>query len=442
MNSRGYLQRLLPFLVLSGTNLSAWKSWAAPVAPVTAEDRPAAFPELHHDMHHSGGVQQLVMVDQIEYRHEALHPSGGADAHGWIGTDARRLWLSLDVRDNDHEDLTGWFKAHYGRSVSAWWELLRRLMSRLLVATACVVASHGWTHAAPLEEHVLPAENIDLLDRMHITSVDSEQTLIEVARQHGIGQEEIRNANPMVDRWRPRLGSRVIIIGQRLLPTRQREGIVINLPEFRLYYFPKPASGAAHATVITVPISVGRMDWKTPLGQTRIVSKQKDPSWTPPESIRAEHAADGEILPKVVPPGPDNPLGGYALRLGIPGYLIHGTDKEFGVGMQVTHGCMRLLPEHVEALFGMVSPGTSVRLMNQPIKLGWGEKGLYLEVHPALEEEGYDLETELVQTRERIDQELAAWPELALDESQLATSLIEKTGLPVLISRPVPGFGG
>ncbi|MGB0126441.1 MAG: L,D-transpeptidase family protein, partial [Rhodocyclaceae bacterium] len=268
-----------------------------------------------------------------------------------------------------------------------------------------IAASAALTGPAPVERYILSKLQSDLVgETRSVTVDDAEQTLLDIAREQGIGQEEILNANPGVDRWLPRIGSEIIIPGKRLLPEGVRSGIVINLPEYRLYYFPQPAKTKASpratkrssppeakktgpSEVLTFPISVGRMDWQTPLGVTRVASKQKDPSWTPPASIRAEHAADGEELPQVVPPGPENPLGAYALRLGIAGYLIHGTDKQFGVGMRVTHGCMRLLPEHIEALFRLVPVGTPVRLMNQPIKLGWGPDGLYLEAHPPLEED-------------------------------------------------------
>lgn len=309
-------------------------------------------------------------------------------------------------------------------------------MFLVLVLAGLSAAAHG--NPAPLERHPLPARGLDLLDQMRVMSVDGKETLVEVARQQGIGQEEIRNANPTVDRWRPAPGSTVILVGRRLLPPAERKGIVINLPEFRLYYFPKPASSAAPSEVITVPISVGRMDWKTPLGLTRIASKQKDPSWIPPESIREEHAADGEILPRVVPPGPDNPLGAYALRLGIPGYLIHGTDKEFGVGMQVTHGCMRLLPEHVEALFALVPVGTPVFLMNEAVKFGWGADGLYVEAHPRLEEDVRALELEYAAAVTRAESLLAEHPGLVLDTALLSTTIVERTGLPVRISTRSP----
>ena len=287
----------------------------------------------------------------------------------------------------------------------------------------------------PLERHPLPEDGVDLLDGMYITTVDHEQTLLDVAREQGIGQEEIRNANPLVDRWLPTPGTPVIILGRRLLPDARREGIVINLSEYRLYFFPKAGTASAQSEVITVPISVGRMDWKTPIGLTRIAAKQKDPAWVPPASIRAEHAAEGDILPPVVPPGPDNPLGAFAMRLAIPGYLIHGTDKAFGVGMQVTHGCMRLLPEHIEALFHQVPVGTPVHLMNEPIKLGWGQAGLFLEVHPPLEEDVRPYDIEIDETLARIRTALTDRPELSMDTALVSTLIIEKSGLPTLITR-------
>jgi len=295
--------------------------------------------------------------------------------------------------------------------------------------------AHG--QPAPVERYVLPKPGSHLVGKVRSEIVRDEQTLLDIAREQGVGQEEILNANPGVDRWLPRPGSEVIIPGRRLLPEAPRKGIVINLPEYRLYYFPEPTKKSSPREVITFPISVGRMDWKTPLGLTRIASKQKDPSWTPPASIRAEHEADGEILPKVVPPGPDNPLGAYALRLGISGYLIHGTDKEFGVGMRVTHGCMRLLPEHIEALFRLAPVGTPVRLMNQPIKLGWGPDSLYLEVHPPLEEDDRPVELLIAETFEEIERRLISRPDLTLDEAAVKLAVIEKSGLPVAITRPL-----
>lgn len=213
-----------------------------------------------------------------------------------------------------------------------------------------------------------------------------EDTLSDIGRRYGIGYEEMISANPGVDPWLPGAGTHVVIPAQYVLPDAPREGIVINLPEHRLYYFP-PVKNRAKPQVVTYPISVGKMDWTTPLGLTRIVDKRTHPSWNPPESVRAEHEADGHPLPKIVPPGPDNPLGDYAMRLAIPGgaYLIHGTNKPVAVGMPVTHGCIRMFPEDIEEFFSMVPVNTAVRIVHQPLKMGWSGDVLYMEVHPPLE---------------------------------------------------------
>ncbi len=231
----------------------------------------------------------------------------------------------------------------------------------------------------------LPAEG-DLIGEYAEVRATHDDTLIDIARSQGLGYEEVVNANPGVDPWLPGEGTLVRLPLRRVLPDAPREGIVVNLPEHRLYYFPPAKAGEARV-VVTYPVSVGKMDWATPLGLTKIEKKIKDPAWYPPESVRMEHAARGDILPKMIPAGPDNPMGLYAMRLAIPGgaYLIHGTNKPAGVGMQVTHGCMRLYPEHIEELFKMVAVDTPVRLVNQPHKVGWSDGHLYVEVHPPLE---------------------------------------------------------
>jgi len=247
----------------------------------------------------------------------------------------------------------------------------------LLLALAGVTAQ-----AATLP---LPADG-DLVGDYAEVAATSDDTLSDLARRFGLGYEEVVNANPDVDPWLPGAGTVVRLPLRRVLPAVPREGIVVNLPEHRLYYFPAARNGEPRV-VVTYPVSIGKMDWSTPLGLTRIAAKIKDPPWYPPESVRTEHAAHGDILPKMVPPGPDNPLGLFAMRLAIPGgsYLIHGTNKPAGVGMQVTHGCMRLYPEHIEELFRMVAVDTPVRLVNQPHKVGWSDGRLYVEVHPPLE---------------------------------------------------------
>ncbi|MBT77706.1 MAG: L,D-transpeptidase family protein [Gammaproteobacteria bacterium] len=218
----------------------------------------------------------------------------------------------------------------------------------------------------------------------HVTAVYAD-TLIDIARVHKLGYEEIRLANPGVDAWLPGEGTDIRLPTQFILPNAGRTGIVLNIAEYRMYYY---FEINGDKQVRTFPISIGRMDWETPLGHASIVKKLKNPSWYPPQSIRDEWAADGRKLEAYVPPGANNPLGNHALRLSIPGYLIHGTNRPAGVGMRVTHGCIRMFPEDIKWLFAQVSVNTPVQIVNQPFKMGWSGDDLYLEVHPPLAEGG------------------------------------------------------
>ena len=230
----------------------------------------------------------------------------------------------------------------------------------------------------------IPADGSDVIGEISVTTATFDDTLLDIARRHGVGYQDIVRANPGVNVWVPGDGTDVILPTQFVLPPGPREGIVLNLAEYRLYYFPQPAPGET-AQVITYPISIGRQDWETPIGVTKIVAKAVNPSWYPPQSVREEHAAEGRPLASVVPPGPDNPLGKHAMRLGLPGYLIHGTNKPAGVGMRVTHGCLRMFPEDIESLFDLVNVNTRVRIINEPVKIGWRGEELVMEVHPVLE---------------------------------------------------------
>ncbi len=234
------------------------------------------------------------------------------------------------------------------------------------------------------EVYDLPAAGNDVIGAVTFATSRADDTLLDIARRHGLGYEDIIRANPNVDAWLPGEGTRIVLPTRFILPPGKRSGIVLNLAEYRLYYFPASAKGEA-PVVLTYPISIGRMDWETPLGMTRVVSKVRNPSWYPPDSVRAEHLADGDPLPRIVPAGPKNPLGNFAMRLGLPGYLIHGTNRPSGVGMRVTHGCIRMFPEDIEYLFEQIPVNTPVRIINEPVKFGWDGDELLLEVHRTLE---------------------------------------------------------
>ncbi len=230
----------------------------------------------------------------------------------------------------------------------------------------------------------LPPEGYDVIGSVSTITARYEDTLVDIARRHGLGYTDVVLANPGVDVWVPGEGTEIILPNRFVLPPGPRQGLVLNLAEYRMYYFPKPRAGEP-AYVYTYPMSIGRMDWETPLGRTNIVAMARNPAWYPPQSVRDEHAADGDPLPRVVPPGPQNPLGTRALRLGLPGYLIHGTNRPAGVGMRVSHGCVRMFPEDIEFLFEHIAVNTPVRIINVPVKIGWDGEALVAEVHPLLE---------------------------------------------------------
>ncbi|HFD78872.1 MAG TPA: LysM peptidoglycan-binding domain-containing protein [Gammaproteobacteria bacterium] len=288
-------------------------------------------------------------------------------------------------------------------------------------------------HGADAEILTQPPRDVDVVGRIRTVTARAEDTLLDIARRNDIGQDEILEANPDVDRWLPGAGTKVVIPSRYVLPNAERKGIILNAPEMRLYYF-RPGHDGEPPVLETYPVSVGRMDWNTPVGTTRVVKKVRDPSWHPPESIRKEAEAKGESLPEVVPAGPDNPLGRYAMRLGIPGYLIHSTNKPFGVGMRVTHGCVRMYPEDIEKLFPEVPTGTPVQIVNQPVKLGWLFDTLYIEVHPPLEEDDKGYEGLLQLAMDQLNRMWEKRP-FRLDVPALKQAVRARSGMPVAIGQ-------
>src|ERR1700693_2173996 len=274
----------------------------------------------------------------------------------------------------------------------------------LLWSLSCVglMAAPAWANVYPL-----PADGSSVVGADETMQTVYEDTLPDLAHRFSLGYYEIIRANPGVDVWLPGAGRKLVLPGRRILPAGAREGLVVNLPEHRLYYYPKP-HGREKPVVITYPVSIGKMDWRTPLGATAVIAKIRNPAWYPPESIRKEHAENGDPLPKVVGAGPDNPLGNFALRLGAGHgeYMIHGTNNPTAVGMSVTHGCIRMYPEDVAALFAIVPVGTTVRLVNEPVKVAWVAGELLLEAHPPVDEEGQSVEPDLQVLSAKLDHAL------------------------------------
>ncbi|AJE21783.1 L,D-transpeptidase family protein [Azotobacter chroococcum] len=238
--------------------------------------------------------------------------------------------------------------------------------------------------SAPLAalELSLPPPGEDVVGQVQVIKAKYEDTFADIGQANDIGYLEMVAANPGVDPWLPGGGTEVLLPTRYILPPGPREGIVINLAEYRMYYFPKDQN-----VVHTFPLGIGREGWGSPIAETRITGKVKDPAWYPPKSIREEHAADGDPLPTIVPAGPDNPLGPFKFTLGLSGYLIHGSNKKFGIGMRVSHGCFRMLNHNVLQLASMVPVGTTVRIINEPYKFGISAGKVYLEAHAPLEDD-------------------------------------------------------
>lgn len=249
----------------------------------------------------------------------------------------------------------------------------------------------------------------DLFGNISYYEIKKDETLISIARKFNLAFPEILLANPDIeDPWLPTPGKKIYLPTRHILPVHKKEGLVINKGDLRIYYF------AEKNKIISYPIGIGRRDWETPDGRAIITGKKKNPYWTVPESILKEEP----YWPPVVKPGPDNPLGSRAIYLSMPGYLLHGTNKPWGVGMKVSHGCIRLYPENIEELFELIKEGEKVTILNQPVKAGWEGGVLYLEVHTT---HPYGLEE-----GEKVRPNIRLLPEAARVLQLKASNFIEK----------------
>lgn len=275
-----------------------------------------------------------------------------------------------------------------------------------------------------------PARSVTVIGSARFYQVQKGDTLLDIARYYSLGFNELSEANPGVDSWLPPAGQVILLPTEWILPDADFEGLVVNVPEMRLYYF-HPGKGGA-VTVTTYPVGLGRDEWRTPIGKFKITDRTVNPRWVLPESIKKEHIAEGKPAPDFIEGGdPENPLGKYRLRTSLGDYGIHGTDIPWGVGMQVSHGCVRLYPEDIERLYPTVEKGAVGEFVYQPVKIGVRDNRIYIEVHqdiydmiPALHREAWRL-IDKFGLHDRVDAE------------RVKRAVLEQSGVAIEVTREV-----
>jgi len=301
----------------------------------------------------------------------------------------------------------------------------------ILMLTGCATMKFAWLSPVypeqELERHRFAVEQgNDVIGRLAETRVEKGDTLPDLARHFGVGINTIRAANPGVDLWSPEDGARITLPLSFILPDTPRKGLVVNLAAMRLFHF---REDGPKLKVSTYPVGVGAEDRPTPTGQMSITRKATRPTWYVPASIAEAHRIKGDPLPATVPPGPENPLGEYALYLSRAGYLIHGTNKPASVGLNATNGCLRLYPENIEGLYRDTPVNTPVLIVDQPYLLGQRDGVLYLEAHlPAEGADGRELE-KLNARLKALERKFAS----PLDWNKVRKVQAEARGIPVPI---------
>lgn len=302
---------------------------------------------------------------------------------------------------------------------------IRALLTLFTALAAFSQAAFAVVYPLPAKDSRLVGENIQIA-----VPADSKLPLESFAAQYQMGLSNMLEANPGVDPFLPRPGSTLTIPQQLILPDAPREGIIINSAEMRLYYYPKGTK-----TVVVLPIGIGQLGKDTPLDWVTTVQRKKaGPTWTPTAKMREEYAAEGEILPAVFPAGPDNPMGLYALYVGRL-YAVHGTNANFGVGLRVSHGCVRLRDDDIKYLFDSVPVGTRVQFINEPVKVSVEPDGSrYLEVHnplSATEDELKSKEPVPITITAPVGKVLM---DPAVDQSVVDTAIKARSGMPVKVN--------
>ncbi len=302
-------------------------------------------------------------------------------------------------------DLRGFSSVSRGKNLS---KLIAVLICLVVAAWSLPRVAFGWSDdefsKRPLYAYPLPTGRDNIIGNLITYQIQKGDTLLDVGRWFGVTAPEISSANGKIDWWTPPVGKNIILPDEHILPDTPRVGIILNIPEMRIYYyypsplgpvlgrenikraaFKLPKSSIHPDVVYTFPVGLGRFDWKTPIGAFTVRGKTRNPTWVVPQDIYEEHLErDGEADHMIPGGDPDNPLGHYRLELTLPEYALHGTNVPWGVGMEVSHGCVRLYPEDIERLFNKVKVGTPGEFVYQPIKFGWRGDALYVEVHDDL----------------------------------------------------------
>lgn len=310
---------------------------------------------------------------------------------------------------------------------------------QLAAAAVCAAVLAGPPHAIAWEEEhfyekpstsYVVSEGDDVIGRLRVQRVKKGDTLLDIARYNSLGYGEIVESNPGLDVWLPPPGAIAMLPTWWVLPCCTRKGLVINIPEMRLYYFRPLADGTGATEVITYPVGLGREEWQSPQGKFKVRSKTENPTWVIPESIRAERIEkDGDARTQIPGGAEDNPLGNRRLALTLPSYAIHGTNMPWGVGMQVSHGCIRLYPEDIERLFPQVAVGTPGEFIYQPVKIGRYGDDVYAEVARDI----YGLTPGIWREATALIERMGLTARI--DENLLMQALQDPAGFPVKISR-------
>ena len=322
------------------------------------------------------------------------------------------------------------------------------MMAGLASLTAAVVPrAFGWTEDdfahRTLVAYPVPPGRDNIIGEILTYKIKKGDTLLDVGRYYDLSGKEISEANNHLDWWLPPPGREIILPTQHILPVSRRQGIVMNIPEMRIYYYPTTvvihgkgkhkaviASADEAHVVYTFPVGLGRFDWKTPVGPFKVRGKTKDPTWVVPNDIYQEHLErDGEAEHMIPGGDPDNPLGRYRIELSLPEYGIHGTNVPWGVGMNVSHGCVRMYPEDIDVLFHMVRVGMPGQFVYEPIKFGWRANRLYVEVHDDL----YGMYPGLWNHATKVVEQAGLQDQV--DMNALQKAVIDKTGVPTFVGR-------